>query len=93
MNNEKNYPYYVKIIWGEYPDSVADDAFEEYAFETMPELTAFIWGIEESMFWTSCHFGIVDPQNILNYPQAYGSEGDYRRGEGRENEVNNEDES
>ena len=42
MNNEKNYPYYVKIIWGEYPDSVADDAFEEYAFETMPELTAFM---------------------------------------------------
>lgn len=91
MNNEKNYPYYVKIIWGEYPDSVEDDAFEEYAFETMPELKAFMWGIEESSGWNN--YGIVDPQNILNYPQAYGSEGDYRRGEGREDEVNDENES
>ena len=91
MNREKNYPYYVKIIWGEYPDSVEDDAFEEYAFETKPELTAFIWGIEESSGWNDC--GIVDPQNILNYPQAYGSEGDYRREQDREDEVNNEDES
>ena len=77
-----NQPYYIKILWGEEPDSVDDDDFQEYAFETLAELKAFVFGVKEAMGFGD--FAIVDPQNTLNYADSYGSEGDYRRDVGRE---------
>lgn len=74
--------YYIKILWGEKPDSVDDDAFEEYALDTRGELEAFLWGVHQASGWSD--YAIIDPQNILDRAEHYGSEADYRRDVGRE---------